>query len=431
MTTITQVVAREILDSRGNPTVEVEVRLDGGAFGRAAVPSGASTGEHEALELRDGTGDRYLGKGVRKAVQNVIERIAPALVGQDACDQVYLDQLMSDLDGTENKGNLGANATLGASMAVARAAADAVGLPLYRYLGGARARVLPVPMMNVLNGGRHADNNVDLQEFMIMPVGATHFHEAVRMGAEVFHHLKRVLDLRGYATAVGDEGGFAPNLKSNREALELLVEAIEKAGYQPRQEIALALDCAASEFFIDGRYMLNAEEKTDYSASALIEFYAGLVRDFPILSIEDGLSQDDWDGWREMTQALGGRVMLVGDDLFVTNPKRLQQGLDRQVANSILIKLNQIGTVSETLQTMDLARSHGYTTVVSHRSGETEDTFISDLAAGLNAGFIKTGSLCRSERVAKYNQLMRIEEELGPQATYAGRQALQRWFQKG
>ncbi len=426
MTMIEQVQAREILDSRGNPTVEVEVRLTGGAMGRAAVPSGASTGEHEALELRDAVGDRYLGKGVRRALENVLDRIAPQIVGQDALDQVYVDQLMRDLDGTENKGVLGANAILGVSMAVTRAAAQALGLPLYRYLGGVRGRVMPVPMMNVLNGGSHADNNVDIQEFMIMPVGAPTFAEALRVGAEVFHHLKKVLSMRGYATSVGDEGGFAPNLKSNREALELLVEAIEKAGWQPREDVVLALDCAASEFHIDGKYTLKAEKKTEYTAEELVAFYAGLIRDFPIVSIEDGLSENDWGGWEILTRELGDKVQLVGDDIFVTNPVRLQDGIDRGVANSILIKLNQIGTVTETLECMDLARANSYTTVVSHRSGETEDTYISDLAVAMNAGFIKTGSLCRSERIAKYNQLIRIEEELGSQAIYLGRTALKR-----
>ncbi len=428
MTMIEQVAAREILDSRGNPTLEVEIQLSCGSRGRAAVPSGASTGEHEALELRDGDGDRYLGKGVRGAVVNVLERIAPEIVGHDALHQNEIDQIMLDLDATENKAVLGANAILGVSMAVARAAADALDLPLYRYLGGVRARVMPVPMMNVLNGGQHADNNVDLQEFMILPIGAANMAEAVRMGSEVFHHLKKVLDKRGYSTSVGDEGGFAPNLKSNREALELLVEAIEKAGYQPREEVALALDCAASEFFIDGHYILNAESKTEYSAGELTEFYRGLIRDFPILSIEDGLSQDDWDGWSKLNTELGSSIMLVGDDLYVTNPRRLRRGLELNTANSILIKLNQIGTVSETLECMDLARANGYTNVVSHRSGETEDTFIADLAVGMNSGFIKTGSLCRSDRVAKYNQLIRIEEELGSQAVYMGREALARWM---
>ncbi len=428
MTMIEQMAAREILDSRGNPTLEVEIQLSCGSRGRAAVPSGASTGEHEALELRDGDGDRYLGKGVRGAVTNVLERIAPEVVGQDALDQQAIDQIMLDLDATENKASLGANAILGVSMAVARAAADALEYPLYRYLGGVRAHVMPVPMMNVLNGGQHADNNVDLQEFMILPIGASNMAEAVRMGSEIFHHLKKVLDKRGYSTSVGDEGGFAPNLKSNREALELLVEAIEKAGYQPKEEVVLALDCAASEFYIDGHYILNAESKTEYSAEELIEFYRGLIRDFPILSIEDGLSQDDWDGWAKLNAELGSSVMLVGDDLYVTNPRRLKRGLELKTANSILIKLNQIGTVTETLECMDLARANGYTNVVSHRSGETEDTFIADLAVGMNSGFIKTGSLCRSDRVAKYNQLIRIEEELGSQAVYMGREALARWM---
>lgn len=428
MTMIEQMAAREILDSRGNPTLEVEIQLSCGSRGRAAVPSGASTGEHEALELRDGDGDRYLGKGVRGAVTNVLERIAPEVVGQDALDQQAIDQIMLDLDATENKASLGANAMLGVSMAVARAAADALEYPLYRYLGGVRAHVMPVPMMNVLNGGQHADNNVDLQEFMILPIGASNMAEAVRMGSEIFHHLKKVLDKRGYSTSVGDEGGFAPNLKSNREALELLVEAIEKAGYQPKEEVVLALDCAASEFYIDGHYILNAESKTEYSAEELIEFYRGLIRDFPILSIEDGLSQDDWDGWAKLNAELGSSIMLVGDDLYVTNPRRLKRGLELKTANSILIKLNQIGTVTETLECMDLARANGYTNVVSHRSGETEDTFIADLAVGMNSGFIKTGSLCRSDRVAKYNQLIRIEEELGSQAVYMGREALARWM---
>ncbi len=424
MTLIEQVAAREILDSRGNPTIEVELRLTGGATGRASVPSGASTGEHEALELRDAAGDRFLGKGVRRAIENVFDKIAPQVVGQDALDQFAIDRLLLELDGTENKAVLGANAILGVSMATARAAAAAVGVPLYRYLGGVRSRVLPVPMMNVLNGGAHADNNVDIQEFMILPIGAPNFAEALRVGAEVFHHLKKVLAHRGYVTSVGDEGGFAPNLKSNREALELLVEAIEKAGWQPREDVVLSLDCAASEFFINGRYTLKAEKKTDYSAEELVDFYAGLVADFPIVSIEDGLAEDDWDGWKILTDRLGKKVQLVGDDLFVTNPKRLRQGLDLGVANAVLIKLNQIGTVMETLECMDLARAHGYNNVVSHRSGETEDTFIADLAVAMNSGFIKTGSLCRSERVAKYNQLVRIEEELGAQAIYPGRTAL-------
>ena len=428
MTIIEALAAREILDSRGNPTVEVEIHLTGGAVGRAAVPSGASTGEHEAIELRDGVGERYLGKGVRRAVENIQDRIAPQVVGQDALEQISIDTLLRDLDGTENKAVLGANAILGVSMATARAAASALGLPLYRYLGSVRARTLPVPMMNVLNGGSHADNNVDIQEFMILPIGASNVAEAVRIGAEVFHHLKKVLSKRGHVTSVGDEGGFAPNLKSNREALELLVEAIEKAGWQPKEDVVLALDCAASEFFVRGKYTLKAEQKTEYSAEELVEFYAGLVNDFPIVSIEDGLAEDDWEGWRILTETLGRKVQLVGDDIFVTNPTRLQRGFDLGVANAILIKLNQIGTVTETLECMDLARAHGYNNVVSHRSGETEDTFIADLAVAMNTGFIKTGSLCRSERVAKYNQLIRIEEELGSQAVYPGRTILQRWL---
>lgn len=428
MTTIEHVHAREILDSRGNPTIEVEVWLESGAHARAAVPSGASTGEHEAHELRDAEPDRYLGKGVRRAAQNVAERIAPLILGLDALDQRAIDRAMCDEDGSSTKSALGANAILGASLAVARAAAVAVDLPLYRYLGGVHAHLLPVPLMNLLNGGRHADNNVDLQEFMIVPVGAPSMAEAIRMGAEVFHHLKKVLDRRGYATSVGDEGGFAPNLKSNREALELLMEAIEKSGYKPKDEVALALDCAASEFYVDGKYVLKAEKRPEYDAHDLVEFYGKLVADFPIVSIEDGLSQDDWDGWKHLTDTLGQKVMLVGDDLFVTNVTRLAEGIRRGIANSILIKVNQIGTLTETFATISLARSHAYTNVISHRSGETEDTFIADLAVATNAGFIKTGSLSRSERTAKYNQLVRIEEELGEQAEYAGRAAFLRWL---
>ncbi|MCA9727202.1 MAG: phosphopyruvate hydratase [Candidatus Eisenbacteria bacterium] len=423
MTSIEQVYAREILDSRGNPTVEVEIQLESGLRARAAVPSGASTGEHEALELRDGDAARYGGKGVRQAIANILDRIAPAILGCDALDQLGLDRLMCDLDGTESKSELGANAILGVSMAAARAAAGAVDLPLYRYLGGVRAHVLPVPMMNVLNGGAHADNNVDLQEFMILPVGATRFVEALRMGAEVFHSLKKVLERHGYATAVGDEGGFAPNLESNRQALELLMEAIEKAGYKPREDIALALDCAANEFFYEGRYMLEAEDHQSFSARELVDFYRKLVDDFPIVSIEDGLAEDDWEGWKAMTETLGSRIHLIGDDLFVTNPTRLRRGIEEGCANAILIKLNQIGTLSETLDAIDVARFAGYRSVISHRSGETEDTFIADLAVATNTGFIKTGSLARSERVAKYNQLVRIEEELGDQAYYPGHRA--------
>lgn len=424
MTMLEQIQAREILDSRGNPTLEVEVMLSSGTRARAAVPSGASTGEHEALELRDGDPARYGGKGVRQAIENVLERIAPEILGHDACDQIAIDQMMIDLDGTATKSELGANAILGVSMAVARAAAAALEVPLYRHLGGVQAHVLPVPMMNVLNGGRHADNNVDLQEFMIVPVGAPNFAEAIRMGAEVFHSLRKVLGRRGYHTSVGDEGGFAPNLKSNREALTLLVESIELAGYRLRDEVALALDCAATEFFEDGRYILTAEETPEFSSERLIEYYGKLLEEFPVVSIEDGLAEDDWDGWKRMTEVLGPKCLLVGDDLFVTNPERLGRGIESGTANAILIKLNQIGTVTETLRAMDLAKSCRYARIVSHRSGETEDTFIADLAVGTNAGFIKTGSLARSERVAKYNQLMRIEEELGDQAVYAGRAAL-------
>ncbi|MCB9465059.1 MAG: phosphopyruvate hydratase [Candidatus Eisenbacteria bacterium] len=425
MTTIEQILAREVLDSRGNPTLEVEVQLTSGVRSRAIVPSGASTGEHEALELRDGDAARYLGKGVLNAIANVHEKIAPEILGHDCQDQIRIDRLMRDLDGTETKSELGANAILGVSMAIARAAAEVNGLPLYRYLGGVHAHVLPVPMMNVLNGGAHADNNVDLQEFMIVPVGAPTFREAVRMGSEVFHSLKKVLDRRGYNTAVGDEGGFAPNLKSNREALELLIEAIEKAGYEPRRDIALALDCAATEFFIEGSYMLTAEDHKSYSSQELIEFYRNLVAEFPIVSIEDGLSEDDWEGWVQLTDALGDRCLIVGDDLFVTNPKRLRRGIDEGAANAILVKLNQIGTLSETLDAIELAKTSSYWNIISHRSGETEDTFIAELAVATNAGFIKTGSLARSERVAKYNQLMRIEEELGNQAVYPGRSILE------
>ena len=426
MTSIEQVHAREILDSRGNPTVEVEIQLESGVQGRAAVPSGASTGEHEALELRDKDATRYGGKGVRQAIGNILDRIAPALLGHDALDQMGLDRIMRDLDGTESKSALGANAILGVSLAAARAAAGALDLPLYRYLGGVRAHVLPVPMMNVLNGGAHADNNVDIQEFMILPVGATRFAEALRMGAEVFHSLAKVLERHGYSTAVGDEGGFAPNLQSNRQALELLMEAIEKAGYKPGEEIALALDCAATEFYFDGKYILEAEDHQSYGARELIEFYRKLIDDFPIVSIEDGLSEDDWEGWRMMTEEFGSRIRLIGDDLFVTNPARLRRGIEERCANSILIKLNQIGTLTETLEAIEVAKTAGYESVISHRSGETEDTFIADLAVATNAGFIKTGSLARSERVAKYNQLIRIEEELGDEAYYPGALALRR-----
>ena len=419
MTTIVSTHAREILDSRGNPTVEVEVELECGAIGRAAVPSGASTGEREAVELRDGDKSRYGGKGVTKAVTNVNEVIAPEIEGLDATDQVGIDRLLCQLDGTPNKGNLGANAILGVSLAVARASAQALGVPLYRYIGGTNARVLPVPMMNILNGGAHADNNVDIQEFMIMPFGADSFREALRMGAEVFHTLKKVLHERGLATGVGDEGGFAPNLDSNEQALQVIMEAIEKAGYEPGKDIHLALDAAASSFYDKdkGRYVLEAEgaEKT---SEEMIEFYAPLIEKYPIRSLEDGLDENDWAGWKKLTDALGERVQLVGDDLFVTNTKLLRRGIEEGCANSILIKVNQIGTLTETLEAIELAHTHSMTAVVSHRSGETEDTTIADIVVAMNTGQIKTGSLCRSERVCKYNQLLRIEEELGDRARY-------------
>jgi enolase len=428
MTAIRSVFAREILDSRGQPTLEVEVLLEGGAQGRAAVPSGASTGEHEALELRDGDAARYLGKGVLKAVENVNERIAPELLaaGADGIDQAAIDRFLIELDATPNKGNLGANAILGVSMAVAHAAANAADLPLFRYLGGANARTLPVPLMNVINGGAHADNNVDVQEFMIVPVGAASFGEALRMGVTVFHTLKQVLQGRKLSTTVGDEGGFAPNLASNEDALKLLVEAIEQAGYVPGDDVALALDAASSEFFKKGKYVLAGEGNKSFDAQGLIEWYTGLCDRYPIVSIEDGLAEDDWEGWGRLTRALGDRVQLVGDDLFVTNPTRLKRGIDEGVANSILIKLNQIGTVTETLDTIFLGQSSGFTCVVSHRSGETEDTTIADLAVATNCGQIKTGSASRTDRTAKYNQLLRIEEILGDTAVFKGRDTFPR-----
>lgn len=428
MTTIEMILAREVLDSRGNPTVEVELQLSGGVVGRAIVPSGASTGEHEALELRDGDPERFLGKGVLRALDNIREKIAPEILGEDATDQALIDRLMIELDGTENKANLGANAILGVSLAVAHAAAQIVGLPLYRYLGGVGARTLPVPMMNVLNGGSHADNNVDIQEFMIVPVGGKTFAEALRMGAEVFQNLKKVLKGRGYATSVGDEGGFAPNLSTNSEALEVIVEAIEKAGYEPGAQIALALDVAASEFYVGGNYMMKAEEQTEFTSDDMIGFFEQLIEKYPIYAIEDGLAEDDWPGWERLTARLGEKVMLVGDDLFVTNTERLLKGISTGVCNSILIKLNQIGTVTETLDAINMATRHAYTSVVSHRSGETEDTTIADLAVAMNTGFIKTGSLSRSERIAKYNRLLRIEEELGEDAYYPGLTAFARWI---
>lgn len=418
MTTIRQVHAREVLDSRGHPTIEVEVLLAGGAQGRAIVPSGASTGDHEALELRDGDPERYLGKGVRQAIENIHERIAPEIVGEDATQQILLDRILCELDGTENKSSLGANAILGVSMAACHAAAAALELPLYRYIGGLDARTLPVPMMNVLNGGSHADNTVDIQEFMILPVGSKTFGEALRVGSEVFHHLQKVLQGHGYATAVGDEGGFAPNLKSNEEALEVIVEAIEKAGYEPGSQVALALDVAASEFFVGHRYLLKAQEKTEYTADEMIDFLERLAAQYPIFSIEDGLAQDDWEGWAKLTRRLGSRCMLVGDDLFVTNTERLRRGVQAGICNSILIKLNQIGTVTETIEAIALCRKAGWGFVISHRSGETEDSFMADFAVAMGGGQIKTGSACRSERMAKYNRLLEIEAELGRAAVF-------------
>lgn len=422
MSVIIDVLGREVLDSRGNPTVEVEVVLASGVVGRAIVPSGASTGAFEAVELRDGDKSRYLGKGVLKAVENVNSVIAPALMDYDALNQLEIDKLLLELDGTDNKGKLGANAILGVSMAVARAAADLLGIPLYRYLGGASAHVLPVPMLNILNGGKHADNNVDIQEFMVMPVGAPDFANGLRMATEVFHNLKKVLQSRGLNTGVGDEGGFAPNLKSNEEALQVIVEAIKAAGYRPGEDIVLAMDVAATELYQDGRYHLAGEGRTLTSAE-LVEFYAQLVQKYPIVSIEDGMSEEDWDGWIALTIALGRKIQLVGDDLFVTNVSRLTKGIELGAANSILIKLNQIGTVTETLAAIETARRAGMTAVISHRSGETEDTFIADLAVATGVGQIKTGAPSRTDRVAKYNQLLRIEEELAESAAWPGRSA--------
>jgi enolase len=427
MTTILDINAREIMDSRGNPTVEVDVLLEDGSLGRAAVPSGASTGEREAVELRDGDKDRYLGKGVRKAVANVNEVIADEVIGLDATEQVYIDKLLIELDGTENKGKLGANAILGVSLAVAKAAAESVGLPLYQYIGGVSARLLPLPMMNILNGGEHADNNVDIQEFMIQPVKAASFAEALRMGSEIFHSLKKVLKARGLNTAVGDEGGFAPDLKSNEEALEAIMEAIAKAGYKAGEEVCIALDPASSEFYNreSGKYELKGEGKS-LSSTELVDFYADWVERYPILSIEDGFDQNDWQGWKLMTERLGDKIQIVGDDLFVTNTKILSKGIAEGVANSILIKVNQIGTLTETLAAIEMAHKAGYTAVISHRSGETEDNTIADIAVATNAGQIKTGSASRSDRIAKYNQLLRIEEELGEIAVYAGREAIKK-----
>jgi enolase len=424
MTNIAEIRGRQVLDSRGNPTVESEVRLADGTVGRAIVPSGASTGEHEAVELRDGDQQTYLGKGVLKAVENVNGEIGDALANFDAADQRALDQKMIELDGTENKGRLGANAILAVSMAAARAAANSFELPLYRYLGGAGANTLPTPMMNILNGGAHADNNVDFQEFMVMPVGAGSFSEALRWGVEVFHTLKGVLKKRGYNTAVGDEGGFAPSVKSNVEAIEVLLEAIQQAGYKPGEEIAIALDPAASEFFQDGKYVFKKSDKSSKSSDDMVRFWAKWANDYPIVSLEDGLAENDWEGWANLTKEIGRKIQLVGDDLFVTNVQFLQEGIDKNVANAILIKVNQIGTVSETLDAIDLARRNGYTSIISHRSGETEDTFIADLAVATGAGQIKTGSASRTDRIAKYNQLLRIEDELGSSARFLGLKAL-------
>ena len=423
MTLIEDIYAREILDSRGNPTVEVDVVLECGAIGRAAVPSGASTGEHEAVELRDGDKGRYMGKGVRKAVKNVNDVIEPELMDMDALDQAAIDRIMIELDGTTNKGNLGANAILGVSMAVAKAAANALDIPLYSYIGGVNARTLPVPMMNILNGGAHADNSVDLQEFMVMPVGAKTFSDSLRMGTEVFHSLKKVLAAKGYATSVGDEGGFAPNLKSNAEAIDVILEAIEKAGYKAGRDAMIALDPAASEFYKGGKYVFKKSDGSKKSSEEMVRFYADWVRQYPIISIEDGLAEDDWNGWGILTKELGDKVQLVGDDLFVTNTERLSRGIKEGIGNSILIKVNQIGTLTETLEAIEMAKKGGYTAVISHRSGETEDTTIADIAVATNAGQIKTGSASRTDRIAKYNQLLRIEEELGQMAKFPGREA--------
>jgi enolase len=423
MTEIASIHAREILDSRGNPTVEADVVLEGGVRGRAAVPSGASTGEHEAVELRDGDKEHYLGKGVLGAVENVESLIAPELAGMDAANQRLIDATMIAIDGTENKGRLGANAILAVSMACARASAQALGVPLYRYIGGVNACILPTPMMNILNGGAHADNNVDFQEFMVMPVGAETFSDALRWGTEVFHTLKGVLKKKGYNTAVGDEGGFAPSLKSNVEALEVILEAIELAGYKVGEQIAIALDPAASEFYNKdtGKYVFKKSDKSEKSSEQMAAYWESWVRQYPIISIEDGLAEDDWTGWKILSEKIGRTTQLVGDDLFVTNSKRLQRGIEEGVANSILVKVNQIGTISETLDAIELARRNGYTSIISHRSGETEDTFIADLAVGTGAGQIKTGSASRTDRIAKYNQLLRIEEELGQTAQFLGR----------
>ncbi len=425
LSTIIELYAREILDSRGNPTIEVEVLTESGFFGRAAVPSGASTGEHEAVELRDGDKDRYMGKGVLKAVQNVNEIIAPEIVGEDILGQSYIDNLLIEIDDTANKSKLGANATLGVSLAVAKAAAECVGLPLYKYIGGVNARVIPVPQMNILNGGKHADNNVDLQEFMIFPAGATSFKEALRMGVETFHHLKSVLKAKGMNTSVGDEGGFAPNLRSNTEAVEVILEAAEKTGYKVGEDLFIALDPASSEFYNKetGKYNLKSEGRS-LTSEEMVEYYREMVNKYPVVSIEDGLAEDDWDGWKYMVKELGDRIQIVGDDLTVTNVERLERAIKEKAMNSILIKLNQIGTLTETLDAVSLAHRNGFTTVISHRSGETEDTTIADLAVAVNAGQIKSGSACRTDRICKYNQLLRIEEELEDEAIFLGRKVL-------
>lgn len=425
MSLIDNIVAREILDSRGNPTVEVDVYLDSGAFGRAAVPSGASTGEHEAVELRDGDKARYLGKGVQKAVENVNEIICNELLDMDALEQVEIDRTMIELDGTENKGKLGANAILGVSLAVAKAAADELGIPLYRYIGGTNAKTLPVPMANILNGGAHSSAPIDFQEYMVMPIGSSSFKEGIRCVAEVFHNLKNILHDKGLSTTVGDEGGFAPDLKDNEEPLKVIMQAIEKAGYKPGEDVCIAMDPASSEFYDKDKkkYIFKKSDKRELSSAEMVDFYAHLVNNYPIISIEDATAEDDWEGWKILTEKLGKKVQLVGDDLFVTNVKRLQMGLDKGVANSILIKVNQIGSLTETLDSIELAKTHNYTSVVSHRSGETEDTTIADIVVATNAGQIKTGSASRSDRIAKYNQLLRIEEELGNRAVYLGKKA--------
>ena len=429
MSTIAAVWAREILDSRGNPTVEVEVTLESGASGRAAVPSGASTGSREALEMRDQDATRYAGKGVTKAVENVQGELADTVIGMDALQQVAIDNLMIDTDGTENKSRLGANAILGVSLAVCRAASNFLGLPLYQYIGGINSKVLPVPMMNIINGGAHAPNNLDIQEFMIIPLGARTFADALRMGAETFHTLKKILAADGHMTAVGDEGGFAPNLKSHDEAFKYIIKAIEESGYRPGSEISLAIDAAASEFYKNGKYVLTGENLS-LSSAEMVDYLGGFVERYPLISIEDGLAESDWPGWKTLTLNLGERIQLVGDDIFVTNPDILAEGIDQGVANSILIKLNQIGTVTETLDTIEMAKQAAYTTVVSHRSGETEDSFIADLSVAVNAGQIKTGSLCRSDRLAKYNQLLRIEEELEDMAIYYGPVMAGQWYEE-